>query len=475
MKQNYKKLATDVGVLAISSFSTKLLSFLLVPLYTAVLSTSDYGTYDIVVTTISLLLPIVTLDITDAVVRFTLDEKCNNADVFSCALKVTVVGLSVVSIIILGLHCLFDIEIVDNWGLFFVLMATANAIQGILSNFVRGLNRVKSIAISGLIGTATMLTLNILFLLYLKIGLTGYFMANILSTTIQIIYLACVVDIKKYVKFKANNSAVQKAMIHYSLPMVVSGVSWWINSASDRYFVSALCGLNENGIYAVGSKIPQILNVVQSIFSQAWILSAVGNFDKKDSNGFFSKMYNLYMAVLVMGCSLIITFDKLLASTLYAKNFYSAWKYVPFLTIAVVFGAISGYTDGIFEAVKDTRSPAKVTAIGAFINIILNFILILKFNALGAAVATAVSYFSVWILRMKSLKKHISLNTNPKRDMIAIVVITIQSVFLLFENVDIQIQYTVQALLTVTIFALYRSNIIPIIDAIVRNAKKCSH
>lgn len=283
------------------------------------------------------------------------------------------------------------------------------------------------------------------------------------------------VDIKKYVKFKANNSAVQKAMIHYSLPMVVSGVSWWINSASDRYFVSALCGLNENGVYAVGSKIPQILNVVQSIFSQAWILSAVGNFDKKDSNGFFSKMYNLYMAVLMMGCSLIITFDKLLASVLYAKNFYSAWKYVPYLTIAVVFGAISGYTDGIFEAVKDTRSPAKVTAIGAFINIILNFILILKFSALGAAIATAVSYFSVWILRMKSLKKHISLHTNQKRDMMAIVVIAIQSVFLLFENVDIQIQYTVQALLTVTIFALYQSNIMQIIDVMIRNAKKRSH
>ena len=181
------------------------------------------------------------------------------------------------------------------------------------------------------------------------------------------------------------------------------------------------------------------------------------------------------MAILMMGCSLIITFDKLLASVLYAKNFYSAWKYAPYLTIAVVFGAISGYTDGIFEAVKDTRSPAKVTAIGAFINIILNFILILKFSALGAAIATAVSYFSVWILRMKILKKHISLHTNQKRDIMAIVVIAIQSVFLLFENVDIQIQYTVQALLTVTIFALYRSNIMQIIDVMIRNAKKRSH
>ena len=175
-----------------------------------------------------------------------------------------------------------------------------------------------------------------------------------------------------------------------------------------------------------------------------------------------------------MGCSLIITFDKLLAYILYAKNFYSAWKYVPFLTIAVVFGAVSGYTDGIFEAVKDTRSPAKVTAIGALINIILNFVLILKFDALGAAVATAVSYFSVWILRMKILKKHISLNINQRRDMMAIVVITIQSVFLLFENVNIQIQYTVQALLTVTIFVLYRSNIMQIINAVVRSAKKRS-
>ena len=76
-------------------------------------------------------------------------------------------------------------------------------------------------------------------------------------------------------------------MIAYSAPLVLNAIGWWVNSASDRYVVTWLCGLAVNGIYSVGYKIPSIINVFQTIFNQAWFLSAVKEFDPQDKDGFF--------------------------------------------------------------------------------------------------------------------------------------------------------------------------------------------
>ena len=71
----YRYLLKNIGLLTLSSFATKLLSFFLVPLYTNILSTTEYGTYDLFNTTIGVLLPILTLNIQEAVMRFSIDSK----------------------------------------------------------------------------------------------------------------------------------------------------------------------------------------------------------------------------------------------------------------------------------------------------------------------------------------------------------------------------------------------------------------
>ena len=74
MNEKYKYLFKNVGLLTLSSFATRFLSFFLVPLYTNILSTTDYGTYDLFTTTIGVLIPLLTFNIQDAVIRFALDN-----------------------------------------------------------------------------------------------------------------------------------------------------------------------------------------------------------------------------------------------------------------------------------------------------------------------------------------------------------------------------------------------------------------
>ena len=100
MNQKNKRLFGNVGILTISSFSTKILSLLLVPLYTSILTTEEYGVFDLVVTTVELLIPILTLNISDAVMRFLLDTKKNKDSVSRVGLKYLGIALALASIIV---------------------------------------------------------------------------------------------------------------------------------------------------------------------------------------------------------------------------------------------------------------------------------------------------------------------------------------------------------------------------------------
>ncbi len=425
-------LAKNIGLLTISQFGTKLLTFFLVPLYTNVLSTQEYGSYDLFATTTSLLIPIFTLNITEAVLRYSLDDnETIRKKVFSVGLKYSLVGTVLISVTAILNHVFNIFQTIDKYWYYLPLLFILTMINTLFLYFARGINRVKETAIGGGICSAVMIILNIFFLLGLKIGIHGYFWAQMLAMLVQAVYLFISCKMWIYVGFP-RDKILEKEMIKYSVPIIANTVSWWINNSSDRYIITWICGVSANGIYSVAYKIPSIINTFQSIFFQAWTLSAVKDFDSEDKSGLFTDTYNLYNCGMTIICSLLIIFTKILAKILYAKEFYEAWKYAPFLTIALVFGAMSGFEGAVFSAVKDTKAYARTTVVGAAVNIILNIFLVFMIGPMGAAVATAFSYFLVWILRTIQVRKYIKINIHYTRDILSYMILIIQA-FVLYQ------------------------------------------
>lgn len=454
---SYKYLIKNIGLLTLSQFGTKILVFLLVPLYTSVLTTAEYGTYDLFNTTVLLLMPVLTLQIADSVLRFCLDKQNSCSEVFSVGLAINLCGLFLIfTFLLINSFCNWMPILNEYWGIFF-LMYLSNTGYSLLSNFARGLDDVLAISFSGIILTTINILSNIIFLLVYKLGLIGYFMSTILSFLAGSIYLVFRLKVWKYV-CKCNNRTLLKRMIAYSFPLIFTAVSWWINSASDRYAVIAICGFAANGIYSVGYKIPSIINVLQTVFNQAWALSSVKEFDKDDSEGFFLNTYNVYSFLIVTVCSLIIITTKVFARFLFANEFYQAWIYVPFLSIANVFSGLSGYLGGIFSAKLDSKSCSVSTIIGAVINIVLNVLLIFLCGPIGAAIATLVSYIIVWHIRLVRLSKHLKLNISRARDYVVYGILILQALVMLLIN-DSLIMYMIQILCLVIIIFLYRKQL----------------
>lgn len=426
----YKELSKNIILFAISSFIPKILTFVLVPIYTAYLTTSEYGTADLINTTVSLMLPILTLNISNAVLRFSLDDNYSKKNCFSVAIKILVFDVLILLIFTL-LQIRFNIIKTDTTNvIFFDLLVIFLGIYDIFNVFCKGLNKINLIVISSFVNVTLTLILNIVFLIIFKMGLFGFLLANLLGYVVADFIYLFLGKLYKYISFDISRNCTHE-MIKYSFPIIFSTIAWWINNASDRYIISFIVGVSASGIYATSAKIPSILTTFQSIFMQAWSISAIKEFDKNDADGFIGSMYSIICCGSCILCSILMIFNLLISKILFSNDFYVAWTYVPPLLLSVTIDSLSVFLAHLFFAVKDTKSRAFATIIGAIINTILNFILIRKIGVYGAAISTVIGYFCCFVFSRLLVKKYICMNTNMVKNDLALLLLFFQ-VFLAF-------------------------------------------
>mgnify|MGYP004602882695 CR=1 FL=1 len=429
MRKKYQDLMNNTLLFAISSFGTKILSFLLVPLYTNLLSTTEYGTVDLLNTTTTLLIVVLTINISEGVLIFAMDKRYLPSEVLSFGIKVILFGWGILT---LGEAISYIIGIF-NWPIYyyiFVLIFFAvSAIYQTLSNYLRAVDRVKDVALAGIISSITYLLCNILFLLVFHMGMSGYLIATIIGPLIGVIYclLAGGITIRGILKEHITREQCYE-ILKYCIPLIFNSIALWINSCLDRYFVTYFCGVDQNGIYSVASKIPLILSTVYTVFSQAWTLSAVKEFDPEDKDGFFSKTYETYNAVMAIACSILIFINIPLAKFIYAKDFFIAWRYSSVLLLGIFFNSLTAFIGSIFSATKNSNVLATTTVFSAIINTVLNICLIPQFGVQGATVATAIALFIMWALRMIKLRKLIRIKINWINDILVLVLLCMQIV-----------------------------------------------
>ena len=434
MRDKYKYLAKNSLLFLIASFIPRVLSFFMVPLYTRVLSTSDYGTADLLTNTAQLLMPLLTIQIQDAVLRFAMEKNYKQEEVFSIATRIVIVGTLV---LIGGLFVLKALHIL-NWPnayfIYLIVYFFVGSVSNVLSYFGRAIDKIGVLTFSSILSTSVSVGLNILFLVLLKWGLYGYLLANTIGLGASDVFTFFKARMYKYINFRSISKEVQKEMIYFSIPMIVSALSWWINNASDKYILTFFCGLSVVGIYSAASKIPTILSTFSSVISKAFSISAIKDFDKNDEDGFLGKSYMAISYGMTLGCSFLMVFNILISRILYSESFFSAWRFVPPLLISVLMNQLSLSCENFFIAIKKTKLIS-ITALGAAgINTALNFALIPHFAAYGAAIATAVGFTCEWILRYVKLKKDVHIKNNIKKEVVSYILLFTQMVIAYWEN-----------------------------------------
>lgn len=424
----YKKLAINSVVFAAANFGSSVLRFIIVPFYTYYLTTQEYGTVDMLSTTVSLVLPVFILSIQDAALRYSLKKEIDHSTVLMNCYLVLVISSFVFSASYFVSYVL-KIEI-KLWGFFYALLIV-QALYGILQNYTRGIGNSINFALAGLVNTIVLLGTNVFLLAGLKLGIQGYLIALFLSYFIPSIYLLFINRNTYSFSVFYINIPILKKMLRYSLPLIPTAMMWWVMNASDRYVITWFLGISATGIYAVSHKIPSVMHMIYTIFQQAWQVSAIEESDAKDRTIFFGQIYRVFCDGLIIAASIIILIIRPVISTIVEASYVSAWRYAPFLVISSVFSSLAGFL-GINYIVSEKTIGAFITsAITACINLIFNILFTPLIGMYGTAIGTLVGYFSLWLIRSVDTQKYIRYNQNYRTIIIQSVLLIIQSLVLI--------------------------------------------
>lgn len=395
----YKKLLNNTLYFFVGNMGSKLLIFFLVPYYTYVLSTAEYGTADLITTTASLIIPVVTLSITEAVFRFSMDEKADYKALFSNGLLIVCIG-GVISFV--ATKTLSDKNIAGGVQNLCWILIVAESLYNLAAQFIRGIGKTRLYAVGGFIQTLILVILNIAFLLKLKLGISGYILAMVISYAC--VFQVYVIAGKIYRYVGRWNWPLLRKMLRYSLPMIPNGLSWWAMSYADKYVILVFLGAAANGVYLVAQKIPTILTMFTTIFHQAWQISAVEEGSNEGKSDFSMSVYDNLQAVMFICTSLIIAMVKLLYAVWVSNDYFEAWETTPMLLLATVFSCLSQFLTVNYMVDKKTMGSLKVTLVGCAVNITLNMLLIPHFGITAAATATFVGYLSTYVVTIFDLK-----------------------------------------------------------------------
>lgn len=446
--KKYWELIKNTGLFALSSFTSKIISFFFLPLYTYYLTTEEYAVVDLAHVMQSLLWPILSLSVAEAMLRFGLDKAEAKKKVISTCVYIILPGL-------IGFSLIFSFiqvgNALDNYKLETTLYYIILSLNSFLGVYARVIDKVKLIVINSTISCFVIAIFNVLFLTVLGFGVNGYFAALILGNFISVCIYFVVTKIWKSCSWKYFDKQLCKRILKFSIPLIPNAIFWWINSSLDKIYLTMMLTLSEVGVYSVAGKIPSLLSTVTSIFQQSWSISAIKEINNKESAAFFSNVFKTYSVTMAFCSCFLIAATQLMAKFLFSKDFYNAWTISPMLIMAFYYSAINVYYGSIFTATKKTQIIFYTTGIGAIVNIVLNYIFILLWGTIGAAIATVISNFSVWLIRALSTRKLIPLECPIFDELICQIVM-----ILLIINVETINSYICSASGVVFIVFLYR-------------------
>lgn len=401
------KLVKNTAIVALGQIGTKFISFFLLPLYTAVLSTEEYGTVDLLNTYVSLLIPIIFLQMDQAIFRFLIDHRKDNDE------KTKLISTVFITVILHAILYLIVFSIVGNfinnpYKYFLATNVVTSMFSSMLLQTSRGLGDNVAYSLGSLVSGAGTIVLNIIFIVVFRWGAYGMLFATMLANILCMIFVFFKLKVYKYLSLMAWNKSILNSIWKYSIPLVPNALSWWIINASDRTIISQFLGIAANGVYSASNKFSAIIITVFSIFNMTWTESASMYIKDNDSSEYFSNIINVTIKLFTSICLLVIAIMPFSFSFfITGSSFAEAYMQIPILLIATLFNIIVSLLGSIYVALKKSNEIAKTSIYSAIINIVINILLIRHIGLFAASISTLLAYLSMSIYRYIDVQKYV--------------------------------------------------------------------
>ena len=444
-------------IFTMGNLGSKLISFFLVPLYTYALTATEYGVVDLIVTVGTVAVPVLTLNISEAVMRFALDKDADKKKITQIGTGILIIGMLLGLLIFPICHSFNKISQYSEFVYFYVV---ALSMSQLYLCDLRGKELLVYYSIGNVLNTFFIAALNILFLVVLKEGIEGYLKAYIIANTLTAIYAIVVGKGYKSFNFSEIDKGLLARMAKYSIVLIPNSFMWWIMNSSDRIMVSSMISVAANGIYAVSYKLPTLVSTLTTIFNQAWSYSAIREEGTADESEYNNKIFKVLIGIVMLTGIGILTFAKPFLSVYVSKEYYIAWKYMPFLTVGCVYLTMASFMATSYTVHKDSFGYLFSGMFGAIFNIVMNFILIPLIGVYGAAIATCISYIIVFVFRLFHTRKYIKYNIKNKEFLLGSIILFLSAALMYVDNWS---GFGLQCFLLLVVICLFSDIWLPIV------------
>lgn len=406
-----KKFITDLGIYTLGSFGSRIMTFLMVPVYTYFVDKpADFGYYDLCMTICTLLFPVASLRLRDGAVRFLLetDEEAvaQRTRVISSIFRILFRSLTIWSLIALVVWTIYGT--IPFWwhSLLFLL---SDSMLSVEVQIARGLGKNKFFAAIGIITSFLIVLFTIICLAVFNMGVEGIFLSNIFARIAAIgITEWHVGPGRKFLTWKIDIGAMSKEILKFCVPLIPAALCWALTSTNGRIFIRYFMGLELNGIYAIALRFGSVFNSVSYIFGTAWQETAIKQYGKDGSDLFFSQILSAYIVVLslilVVGAFLFKAFFPMII----AEAYQDSVNYIYLMGLSAMFYAVAAFFEIGYQCAKDTKQTVLPIVWTTVINVSANF-LVVYLGLYGICLSSCLAYGYLMISRWFDTKRYFHL------------------------------------------------------------------
>lgn len=449
---NANRFIKSSAVYFVGNVLTKIISFILLPMFTIYISAEDMGYFDLSVSYLNVLIPVIGMEIWSAILRHMFDFE-NSNDKYRVIFNGMIIfsgSTAVYCLVFVALGIVADVRcliLIFFYGWFTIL-------QYIYTYVARGLGHNTAFAVSGIVSSLVNSISNIIMIVGLGMRLESLYIAFILGLLAQLAILESKVKILRHISFKLIDKKLLVSMLKYSLPLSLNSAAFWFLSSYNRVGIANTLGLESNGVYSVAGKFTAALTLVSTCFSMAWQELVYSKGNEKDKSDFYTTASNYYIKFLMIGLLLLVPAVQLVFPFMVVgEDYKSAFEFIPLYLLATAASIYSSFLGNIFAAEKKTGVVMFSTLVAAAVNVTILHSLIGTLGIQAANISLLCGFIVNNIIRIALLNKTAKIRLDFKFIILAVLLFAASCVIYLTNNIWLNLAFASLVLLgTVVMF-----------------------
>lgn len=375
----------------------KLASFIMLPVYTRYLSPADYGVLELLGTTIDVIAMIAGIGLASGVFKYyaEADDEAERREVMSTAalgtaglaLLTTAVGVAFADPLT---RLVFGSEGEPLYFRLFFLTYFLQAAGGVPLMLIRAQNRSTLFVALNVAKLVAMLSLNIYFVVFLRMGVLGVLISTLAVTGALAVVLSMYAF--REVGFSFSWPRFQ-SLSRFGAPLIAWSLGSFILTFSDRYFLNYYTDAATVGVYSLAYKFSFVLSAFTAVpFQQVWDSQRFAVAKQPDAQEVYRRVFLYFNLALIGGSIIIALVVKDMLRVMADPSFHSAYTVVPLVLVVTVVQQWTGYCSIGLYLKNATHLYAWSAGIAVAVALALNMLLIPRFGMFGAAWATVAAY-----------------------------------------------------------------------------------